>query len=191
MPLIIGSKAADALGGTRDDDTMGGGPGNDTLFGEGGDDVMDGGSGDDHLTGNAGADTLTGGFGRDVFSYATAGTSNADLASADRITDFNAADDSIDMPVSGGDPNWPWYYRRYEEVEVADGGGFEVARAAADDIFTDGPHDWNTSDPTYVFVTDGVDGYLFTDGDKSGTAEGAIILEGLPSLDHFSALDIV
>jgi hypothetical protein len=70
-------------------------------------------------------------------------------------------------------------------------GDEDAARAAADDIFTDGPHDWHTSDPTHVFVTDGVNGYLFTDGDKSGTAEGAIVLAGLASLADFSALNIV
>ncbi|EFG9152744.1 calcium-binding protein, partial [Escherichia coli] len=56
-------------------------------------DVLNGGVGDDLLDGGAKADTLTGGVGHDIFRFTTAlGADNIDT-----ITDFNVADDTIQL----------------------------------------------------------------------------------------------
>ncbi|HZW16650.1 MAG TPA: M10 family metallopeptidase C-terminal domain-containing protein, partial [Brevundimonas sp.] len=47
------------------------------------------------LTGGAGADTLAGGAGADTFVFTALGDSS--VANSDRITDFNAAEDAIDL----------------------------------------------------------------------------------------------
>ena len=62
----------------------------DVLAGLDTNDHITGGSGDDILIDGAGRDTLTGGPGRDVFVLVSDGTS-------DRITDFDAAQDEIDL----------------------------------------------------------------------------------------------
>ena len=87
----------DALLGNQDNDLLTGGAGVDTLWGGQGQDTLDGGGGDDWIYGDRGADVLTGGGGRDRFMFA------ATDAGVDRITDFNPADDLID--VSGIDAN--------------------------------------------------------------------------------------
>lgn len=81
-------------------DTVSGVAGNDTLYGADGNDSLNGGADDDMLLGGAGLDVLTGGSGRDVFVFdAALGNGNVD-----RITDFNAADDAIqlDRSIFGG-----------------------------------------------------------------------------------------
>lgn len=78
-----------------------GGAGNDTLIGGSGDDTIVGGAGDDIIIGGLGAgtgnkgDTLTGGAGDDIFRFFDALESNG--INADVITDFNVADDMIDV----------------------------------------------------------------------------------------------
>lgn len=68
----------------------------DVLTGDAGANGLMGGDGDDTLTGGSGRDTLTGGAGEDVFVFnATLGTPHAD-----RITDFNAADDTIHLDAT-------------------------------------------------------------------------------------------
>lgn len=59
IEVLIGSTAADWMGGTARDDTFHGLPGNDTIYGYGGDDT---------IVGNQGADKLYGGEGDDVLS---------------------------------------------------------------------------------------------------------------------------
>lgn len=78
-----------------------GGAGNDTLIGGSGDDTIVGGAGNDIIIGGLGAgtgtkgDTLTGGAGDDIFRFFDALESNG--INADVITDFNVADDMIDV----------------------------------------------------------------------------------------------
>jgi Ca2+-binding RTX toxin-like protein len=74
-------------------DTVLGGAGNDSLWGAEANDSLNGGADDDMLLGGAGSDILTGGSGRDLFVFdAALGNGNVD-----RITDFNAADDTIQL----------------------------------------------------------------------------------------------
>ena len=67
--------------------------GNDVLNGGAGNDTITGGVGDDTLIGGDGADHLTGGLGSDTFRFNAA----LDPANIDRITDFNAAHDAIEL----------------------------------------------------------------------------------------------
>ncbi len=73
-----------------------GNDGNNVLDGGAGNDTLRGGAGNDTLIGGAGNDTLTGGAGADVFVFS--GTINKD-----RITDFNAAEDKLDLTAFGID----------------------------------------------------------------------------------------
>ncbi|PWC43591.1 M10 family metallopeptidase C-terminal domain-containing protein, partial [Azospirillum sp. TSO22-1] len=63
--------------------------------------LIQGGAGNDTLTGGGGSDTLTGAAGADWFKFGTADVVTG--ANADRITDFVAGTDMID--VSGVDAN--------------------------------------------------------------------------------------
>ncbi|MBG9386900.1 calcium-binding protein, partial [Caenimonas aquaedulcis] len=76
--LLVGNALANFLSGLE---------GNDRLLGGTGDDILDGGQG---------ADTLTGGAGADTFRFSTVPVKYV----ADRITDFNAADDTIALDNS-------------------------------------------------------------------------------------------
>jgi Ca2+-binding RTX toxin-like protein len=71
---------------------------NDTLFGGAGNDNLNGGAGNDILTGGAGNDTLTGGAGSDKFVYnAITDRSGNNASIGDTITDFNTAQDKLDI----------------------------------------------------------------------------------------------
>lgn len=74
--------------------TLAGRGGNDRLMGSLGDDVIDGGTGDDQLTGRGGMDVLTGGAGADIFGFLAPASS---ASRPDRITDFAAGEDRIDL----------------------------------------------------------------------------------------------
>jgi VCBS repeat-containing protein len=82
------------LNGKGGHDTLNGGTDNDTLLGGAGNDVLNGKAGADRLDGGAGDDSLTGGAGNDVFVFAKG-------YGKDVITDFNAAEDKIDLSAFG------------------------------------------------------------------------------------------
>ena len=67
---------------------------NDTLNGTNGANIVNGGAGNDFIKGYVGNDTLTGGAGLDAFIFNTA--LNA-ATNVDTITDFSAADDTIQL----------------------------------------------------------------------------------------------
>lgn len=104
MSLLKGGTAGDAAGdrylgfeeviGSAFDDEIGGANLAETLFG---------GDGDDILWGASGYDTLTGGAGSDVFDFNTATEIGKAVRARDVITDFDAAEDRIDL--SGIDAN--------------------------------------------------------------------------------------
>lgn len=81
-----------AIGG----DYIEGNGGNDKLYGGGGNDDLRGDDGNDILVGGAGNDVLTGGAGSDTFVYGPGDLSAPDYAS-DRVTDFEAGVDVIDL----------------------------------------------------------------------------------------------
>jgi Ca2+-binding RTX toxin-like protein len=92
---IMALEGHDDVQGRGGDDLLDGGPGDDELFGGDGNDILEGGPGDDYLDGRAGDDTLTGGPGRDVFAYYAKDYDKEADNGADRITDFDSAEDAI------------------------------------------------------------------------------------------------
>ncbi len=67
---------------------------NDFIAGNSGDNIINGFSGNDTIRGGLGNDTLTGGAGLDIFQFLTAPHT---VLNHDTITDFNVADDVIQM----------------------------------------------------------------------------------------------
>jgi len=84
----------EGLIGTNYNDTLKGDAGNNRLDGYAGNDSLIGNGGDDLLRGGGGNDTLTGGTGLDIFRFDVAPNAATNL---DTITDFNAADDTIEL----------------------------------------------------------------------------------------------
>lgn len=80
---------------TGTDDTLKGSKGDDTLSGLGGSDTIKGEQGNDTLRGGKGDDVLTGGAGIDTFVF-------ADGDGADRILDYNAGEDIVDLTGVAG-----------------------------------------------------------------------------------------
>lgn len=91
IEVFAGSGAADRMRGNGTANTFEGGGGDDRLIGRGGADRLSGGAGADVLAGGLGKDVLTGGIGGDTFIFDAA----PGAAHLDRITDFNAAADTI------------------------------------------------------------------------------------------------
>ena len=74
-----------------------GSSGNDRLNGNGVANVLTGNAGNDVLIGHGGKDTLSGGAGEDRFMFRDACDTGPTMLSADLITDFNAAEDVLDL----------------------------------------------------------------------------------------------
>lgn len=98
---IAGLAGNDTLNGNAGDDVILGGDGVDTINGGDNNDLLDGGAhndtingglGNDRIVGGLGLDRLTGGGDSDVFVFAT-----AFAGSADTITDYNVAQDTIQI----------------------------------------------------------------------------------------------
>lgn len=99
---LAGGNGSDRLSGGTGDDRLLGKSGNDLLYGGAGDDSLSGASGSDTLVGGSGADTLIGGDGADVFRFGALSDSPSS-ATRDRITDFQAAIDRIDLSLLDAD----------------------------------------------------------------------------------------
>jgi VCBS repeat-containing protein len=116
--FISGSAADNLIEGNGGNDSLYGKAGNDELWGNiGGADWLEGGTGSDELWGMSGADTLIGGNGLDhlllgededvdVVRYEETGNSyvSGGTAHSDRIYDFVAGTDRIDLRVFDLDP---------------------------------------------------------------------------------------
>lgn len=87
----------DKITGGSGNDQLYGHIGNDELRGSGGRDTLSGDAGNDILYGGAGKDILSGGAGADAFVF---NARPGSAATADRITDFKAADDTIRLEDS-------------------------------------------------------------------------------------------
>lgn len=96
----------EGLIGSTYNDTLLGGNGAERLLGDAGADYLAGGIGNDRLTGDAGADTLVGGAGADVlrggdqadiFVFAAVSQSTVAALGRDRILDFQAGVDDIQL----------------------------------------------------------------------------------------------
>lgn len=93
---LVGAGGDDSLYGDQTSDTLRGGAGDDILFGGAHNDNLFGGDGDDTLQGDSEIDVMTGGAGIDTFRF-TLATSSGTGSSRDRIVDFQADDDIIDV----------------------------------------------------------------------------------------------
>ncbi|MCL1052101.1 Ig-like domain-containing protein, partial [Shewanella abyssi] len=76
-------------------DGLSGGDGDDILVGGAGSHILLGGDGDDILIGGTGDDMLIGGLGEDIFVWTTGSVDGTDTT--DHITDFNLAEDKLDL----------------------------------------------------------------------------------------------
>ncbi len=101
---IFGGADDDIINGNEGDDFISGGAGNDLVRGGKDNDQIFGDEGDDILIAERGIDRLTGGLGTDVFIFRTdTGEEKTDPATADWITDFNAAEGDI-IAINGDVP---------------------------------------------------------------------------------------
>lgn len=145
-----GNALSNVITGNDAGTTIDGAAGNDILYGGDGDDTLLGGAGNDQLFGQVGADVLTGGAGRDRYFYEQGADST--LAEIDRITDFNISEDRITLEQGAGytvltGSVWPY------EGAVADTVAEIVLSGIGDAIY---------------FFTDGVNGYVYVNGDGNG-----------------------
>jgi len=171
--IVYADEGTDHLFGDQD---------NDALFGFGGDDFLYGGYGTDELYGGTGQDELWGGPGRDRFAFQwwDSGPSSPDL-----IKDFEAhpngrgitVGDTINVLGPAGTAS------NYDEFFINYAGGYDAAKGFAEAYIG--------GDIRYMFVTDQVDGYFFSDADGNGIMENGIVLEGLSNLFAFSHQNIV
>jgi Ca2+-binding RTX toxin-like protein len=103
--ILTGSDAIDGTGNELANKLFGNAEAN-VLSGLAGDDRLSGGDGSDTLIGGAGRDVLTGGADADTFRYLSASDTGATAATRDRIADFVAGTDQIDLAaidaVDGG-----------------------------------------------------------------------------------------
>jgi Ca2+-binding RTX toxin-like protein len=193
---LYGNYGNDDLFGEDGSDKLWGGYDNDDLFGGESIDYLIGGEGDDLLVGGEGGDHLTGGSGLDDFAFAWSDNTNSydghdsNVFNPDTIWDFHFGDTIL---LQGG-----WYSSsseyNYAEGTIDPGAGYDVAREYADSKLNTGGG--FGVEKSYVFVTDGVDGYLFVDwfkpdgdGDVGdgywAGAEVGIILKGLATESDF------
>jgi Ca2+-binding RTX toxin-like protein len=91
--VLIGSAPVDGTGNLLANNLTGNGAAN-RLSGYAGADTLVGGGGNDSLLGGDGNDNLSGGSGLDVFRFNTAPNASTNR---DRITDFDVADDKIQL----------------------------------------------------------------------------------------------
>jgi hypothetical protein len=172
---IYGSQGADTIYGGRGADTINGWHGDDTIYG----DAI--GAYSDVITGGLGSDTIWSGNGDDTFVY-NYGDSPATYTGSDVIMDFNGIHDKIWTPGPVGTVG---NYHEYTIDPLYSGAlQFESAAEIADTWL-------DHSDDTYVFYTDGQQGYLFADTNMDGDLDFGIELKGLTSITQFSHLDLV
>lgn len=181
----LGGKAGatgDTLTGGNGDDTItASGLGNHILAGRGGKDTITGGSGNDTITGGAGADTLTGNGGNDTFAFTVA----ADSAPTgyDTISDFVAKTATVNGDVLkfavdafGGTT------ASLGAIYIADNGTLALAALSAVDPAA------RVADKVF-FALDKATGTLYIDGTGAtagtadGTADMAIVLTGVTTID--------
>ncbi|NVK75208.1 MAG: tandem-95 repeat protein, partial [Oceanospirillaceae bacterium] len=153
----VGASDEAAIVGSTGDDYLTGGTGEDSLLGGAGDDILFGGS--DQVS-----DTLTGGEGKDIFIL----NDVTDNSNIDTITDFNAAEDALDLtdlltglddsPSKDADVDAVTKFLN-DNVKVTDGhvevGGEEVANFGPDSNFdSNGIEGVTTADTIKVIYND-------------------------------------
>jgi Ca2+-binding RTX toxin-like protein len=188
---LLGYGGSDTIYGGDNTDHLFGGEGGDTLYGEYGDDYLygdlgaslansggdyiDGGYGQDFIDGGPEADFLVGGPNADVFYFKA---NDSDPLHPDTIWDFQASNlftfsyDKIAVDGPSGTAT------NYFETMIAYDGGYNLAKGFANNYVSEGAR--------YVFITDSVNGYFFSDANHDGTIENGILLDYLNDLNDFS-----
>ena len=151
--LMQGGAGLDNIGGAAGNDTVAGGADDDILRGDAGNDLLQGDAGIDRLTGGAGADRLTGGADRDIFIFRAIADSGTTAATQDRITDFTAGEDRLNLSDLG-------LLRPVGQIDAALTG---VAGQVA-------------------FRVVGGNGLVEADLDGNGIADFSVVLEGVTAL---------
>ena len=99
---LAGDDAIDGTGNALANKLFGNAEAN-VLSGLAGDDRLSGGDGDDTLVGGDGRDILAGGAGSDTFRYLSASETGATAGTRDKIVDFAAGTDKIDLAAIDAD----------------------------------------------------------------------------------------
>ena len=149
-----GNGLANLLTGNAAANRLSAGSGNDAVRGLAGNDALNGGAGRDVLDGGAGRDLLTGGTGADFFRF----TSPLGAGNADRIADFRAVDDRIDLDNA--------VFTRIGPLGHLAAGAFRVGTGARD------------ASDRVVYNDD--TGQLFYDADGSGSAHAVLFATVAP-----------
>jgi Ca2+-binding RTX toxin-like protein len=189
--FYVGMEQQDFIYGNAGDDWLFGGSNNDYVYGGSGGDYVHGGQGVDHVDGGSGNDTVAGGPGGDwVYSgsgydhfaiyYGDSGTT---WATADSLMDYNRYTDYIEMSIAGTSSN-------YVEYTIGYNAGFDQAAGTAMFAFGSG-YFWGNPNTNHCFITDGVNGYLFSDLNDDNVMDTGVEIRGLTSLDQFNWSDIV
>ena len=144
--LVLGGTSNLEGRGNSGANTITGNGGANLLVGSAGNDTIDGGAGNDRIYGGSGKDVLEGGAGRDGFYFTDSGS-----ATADRILDFAAADDTI-------------FLSRAEFSKVAAG-------ALSASAFREGIAAADASDR---IIYDKASGKIFYDADGTGSAAATL-----------------
>jgi len=173
-----GSTGDTLTGGAGDDTITASGLGNHILAGGGGKDTITGGSGNDTITGGAGADTLTGNGGNDIFAYT--GVTDSTPTGYDTITDFVAKTATVNGDVlKFAVTAFGIADSALNQIYIADNGTLALAALSAGDF---GAKKVN-------FALDKATGTLYIDGtgavagQSDGTADMAIVLTGVTTID--------
>ncbi|WP_016950859.1 calcium-binding protein [Anabaena sp. PCC 7108] len=135
--------ATDSINGTGNElnNIIKGNSADNVLSGEAGNDTIEGNEGNDTLYGGTGNDRLTGGVGSDIFGF------NNFSEGVDTITDFNVADDFIQVSAAG--------FAGGLTAGLFDAGQFTIGSAAT------------SSDQRFIYNS--ATGQLFFDADGNGS----------------------
>jgi Ca2+-binding RTX toxin-like protein len=99
--VIVGSATLDNdIEGGDGDDNITAGLGKDKIIAGKGNDTIKGGDGDDSIEGGEGTNNFTGGPGKDRYIYRTSREESQTVAQADFITDFNVAEDVLELSTA-------------------------------------------------------------------------------------------
>ena len=176
---IIGGSGTDTITDNNDaSGTITTGAGGDVITSGDGTDTIDGGAGDDTINAAGGNDTVTGGAGKDTITLGSESDTlliNPSLdtglttATSDVVTDFATTSDKIDfIGLDAASSS--------NLVSITDATVTSVEEAVT------AANAGQLTGKTYVFYTDGTDGWLTFDSNNDGSADGAISLTAVTTL---------
>ena len=174
---VVGGFGRDILLGNQGNDLILGNQGDDTLYGGQGADALVGGMGNDVLYGNEGDDVLYGNEGLNTFVFAPGDTDfKAGQSTGDAVMDFITGLNRIDF--TSGPAGTTTNFGSTSTTST----DFASIQAAAQTLISGGD--------TYAFVSDGVDGFLFTTGGTGTAITDAVKLAGASTAGSVNCTDI-